>query len=417
MKRRDINKHINEAFDKITPANYNKVISKLENKKGVILEMEKSQEKKHNLFYKYAMCAMIVVFIGIISTYFINTKTVYSSLTIDVNPSIKLSVNKNKKIVNAEALNNEGVIILDNMELSGSSLDVATNAIIGSMLRNGYISELKNSILLTVDGKNAEFNETIKQELSNKIDEFLSAYKLDGSVISQTIESNNEIDNIANTYNISTGKAKLINDICKSNNLYSLEELAKLSINELNLLASSAKNNVTTVDINGTASDKSYIGSETAKEIVAKKIGTEVNSITSWEVELDFDNGIMVYEVECYYNNIEYDYELNAQTGEIIKYDDDLIEIDNSISSSPNNPEIDNSPASETDNNYISKEKVKEIVFSDAKVTTVTDLEIDFEYKAGVAIYEVDFDVNDIEYNYELNAQTGEIIKKKEEKD
>ena len=37
------------------------------------------------------------------------------------------------------------------MDFSGSSLDVAVNAIIGSMLQNGYLNELANSVLISVD--------------------------------------------------------------------------------------------------------------------------------------------------------------------------------------------------------------------------------------------------------------------------
>ena len=37
------------------------------------------------------------------------------------------------------------------------------------------------------------------------------------------------------------------------------------------------------------------------------------------------NNHTLVYELEFYYNNIEYDYEINATTGDIISYDKDSI--------------------------------------------------------------------------------------------
>ena len=39
--------------------------------------------------------------------------------------------------------------------------------------------------------------------------------------------------------------------------------------------------------------------------------------------ELDYDNGIQKYEVEFYYNNREYSYEINANTGDILGYEQD----------------------------------------------------------------------------------------------
>ena len=39
--------------------------------------------------------------------------------------------------------------------------------------------------------------------------------------------------------------------------------------------------------------------------------------------ELEFDDGISKYEVEFYYNNREYSYEINAKTGAILSYEQD----------------------------------------------------------------------------------------------
>ena len=38
------------------------------------------------------------------------------------------------------------------------------------------------------------------------------------------------------------------------------------------------------------------------------------------------------------------------------------------------------------------------------------DLDEDFDYEGGTTYYELDFEVNGIEYEYTLNAQTGKII-------
>ena len=73
------------------------------------------------------------------------------TVEMDVNPSIELRVNKAEKVISAEALNKDAEIILEDMKLKGVDVDVATNAIIGSMVKNGYLSELSNSILLTVE--------------------------------------------------------------------------------------------------------------------------------------------------------------------------------------------------------------------------------------------------------------------------
>lgn len=47
-------------------------------------------------------------------------------------------------------------IILGDMNLRNVDLDVAVNALIGSLVKNDYIGEENNSILITVNSSDAE---------------------------------------------------------------------------------------------------------------------------------------------------------------------------------------------------------------------------------------------------------------------
>ena len=62
-----------------------------------------------------------------------------------------------------------------------------------------------------------------------------------------------------------------------------------------------------------------------AKNIAVTNAGVDINSVKFTREELDHDNHTLVYELEFFYNNIEYDYEINATTGDIISYDKDSI--------------------------------------------------------------------------------------------
>ena len=70
-------------------------------------------------------------------------------------------------------------------------------------------------------------------------------------------------------------------------------------------------------NVNATAN----ISVERAKEIALSHAGLASNQVTFKRTELDFDNGIQKYEVEFYYNNREYSYEIDANTGNIISYE------------------------------------------------------------------------------------------------
>ena len=73
------------------------------------------------------------------------------------------------------------------------------------------------------------------------------------------------------------------------------------------------------------ASDSGMIGEEKAKEIALNHAGlTEDQTQRLW-VKRDYDDGRSIYEVEFYgEGRDEYDYEIDAVTGEIVAFDTDL---------------------------------------------------------------------------------------------
>lgn len=61
-----------------------------------------------------------------------------------------------------------------------------------------------------------------------------------------------------------------------------------------------------------------FIGQSKVKDIIADHLETEVKNIQKWDIGFSYENGLFTYEAEVVFNNQEYDYEINAKTGEII---------------------------------------------------------------------------------------------------
>ena len=74
---------------------------------------------------------------------------------------------------------------------------------------------------------------------------------------------------------------------------------------------------------NNTNNTNNYIGVEKAREIVLKHAGLNSSDVRFSKVELDRDYHMATYEIEFYYNYFEYDYEVDAVSGEILKYERD----------------------------------------------------------------------------------------------
>lgn len=407
MKKKDIKKKIGNEFESLISSNFDSVISKIEKKKGVIIEMEKPKSNKAKVWgVSLSFAAIILLIAGIFGfNYFNQDKAAQflATIILDVNPSIEIKVDENEKIIEVNANNKDAEVVIGDMELKGLDLDVATNALLGAMFKNGYIDEAKNSILVTVLGADDTRNKEIQERLANDIDAYFASTSVNGSVISQTLTSNSDLEKLANEYGITVGKAELINKILAANPMYTFEDLVGLSTTDLNLLATSNKNNVQDITTSGTASEANYIGRDKAKEIALKQANIKESNISGLEIQLDFEDGIMVYEVEFYSNGIEYDYDINATTGDVIKEDKDTDYDDKDTA-------IGNAGTNNTSSNYISTAKAKEIALAKANVKNYYDYDIEFEYENGHAVYEVDFETSTKEYEYIIDAKTGDIL-------
>lgn len=86
------------------------------------------------------------------------------------------------------------------------------------------------------------------------------------------------------------------------------------------------KNTVTDADTSTTApnmAQKTDIGAWQAKKIALRDAGLMESSVDFIEAEADYNNGRKVYEVEFGYDYQEYDYEIDAETGVILAFDND----------------------------------------------------------------------------------------------
>ena len=224
------------------------------------------------------------------------------------------------------------------MDLTGVQLDVAMNAIVGALLTQGYVDELANSILITVEDDDAGRGARLQQELTDQADAILANTSVNGAILSQTIQNSQQLQQLSDSYGITTGKAALIQTIVDTgNSLHTFEELVGLSINDLNLLytsltsapaepstgggtpGSGTAETAPAIQSSGQASDSAYIGVEAAKSAAFAHAGLDAAQVTMGEVDFDYEDGRMVYELEFYANGAEYEYDIDASTGAVVK--------------------------------------------------------------------------------------------------
>lgn len=410
---------IKEAFTHAAPRSVPPILSEcsLPAKKGRIMMMKETNHRSKLIRRVAGIAAAFLLLCGLgIGIFAYQASAVETTVSLDVNPSVQITLNKSERVLAVTPLNTDGEIIVDGLDFKGSDLDVAVYALIGSMLDKGYISEMSNSILLSVNSKDEKVGAELRERLSAEINEQLQTESFSGAVLSQTVTENDELKALAETYGISLGKAKLINQITLQNTVYTFEELVPLSINELNLLTESGSTRLESVDSKGTASDKKYIGAEAAREIAITHAGVDEANVTKYESELDFEKGTMVYDIEFDCDGYEYDYDINAETGDVVTSEKKQEGKKDTTAAENGNGQ---NGGGQTDVVYIGEAAALNAALSHAGLAAdaaVERYECRLDREKGQMVYELEFVFDGCEYDYDINAESGAVVKYEKER-
>ena len=343
-----------------------------------------------------AAAAMFVLCFGGYSLSQKNAAPVVDSVVmLDVNPSLSLSVDAEEKVLSAEALNEDAEKVLGSMELKDTSLEVAVNAIIGSMVQKGYLGDLQNAILVSVENDDATRGEALQKKVAEAIANAAQNGSLDAAVLSQLISSNDAaLAELAKQYDISLGKAALIHEVIAQVPTLTFEDLAPMAINEIALIAASKNVSSESVAQSGAASNKAYIAQEQALNVVYKHAGVAAEDIVKLEMEFDSKGGTMIYEVEFETTTKKGEYEIKATTGAILK------------------SEVKHHNSSADTSGYIGANAARDAALAHAGVAAgdVLEIEIELDSDDHVMTYKVEFLTGSREYEYRINATTGAVV-------
>lgn len=400
MKRNDdfIQEKVKKVFTADVPDVYASVLSDVKNQKGQVRTMKsKSTSRKTGLIAAMAVCLVAVFALVLGITMFGGDGKASAIVSLDVNPSVQIEVDEDGKVIKALAMNDDAAEIIGTMDLSGSTLEVAVNAIVGAMVRAGKISEIQNSILLSVNAKNAELEKQISDRLTAEVNKAMQESGLGAAILSQSVADDKELAALAEKYGITEGKAQLIKKILGLAPQYTFESLVGLTVNELNVIINSKVSVPDGVTSTGTASTGAYITAEEAKRKALEFAGKTEAEVFDLEVEFDADDGIIVYEVEFDADGKEYEYEINAKTGEKVK---------EKIKVKQASPVV-------TPDNLISRDEAKRIALAKVGLTEekVTFTKIKLDADDDEAEYEIEFFTATEKFEIEIDAKTGSVLK------
>ena len=169
-------------------------------------------------------------------------------------------------------------------------------------------------------------------------------------------------------------------------------------------------------------STTAFIGESAATTAALTHAKVGQSAAQSLTVKLDEDDGVTYYEIEFCSAGVEYDYEINATTGDVVKFEQDTCDHyahRTGSNSSTNQNQSQNQNQGTSTGSYIGYDAALQAACKHAGVdaSQVSRLENELDHDDGVARYEISFHVGNMEYEYEINATNGQVLKYESERD
>ena len=400
MTNEKMEQRLASALEKTAPDDMSGVLSRCEARKGTVISMTTKKTVNRKWTTLVAACFAVMLLCGG-GVFYQQAHAVASVVSLDVNPSIELKVNRSEKVLACAPLNEDAKAILADMsngaDLKGAKLDVAVNAIVGSLVRNGYLDSISSTIMISVEDKDTTRAEKLQRELTSTVDGVLQTSEAKAAVLTQTLTQDAAREQQARENNISSGKAALVNRVLTINPSLKFDALAKLSVEELKDLAEAG-------------APAMPIGKDAAAYAAEQYAGTTALDSVTVEVDPELDESPAHYEVELHTAWGEFEYLVDAYTGKVLSGQKDL------PATAPVGDETAKPTAPTGD---IGHAKAKSIALNHAGVSEskAYDMEIELDDEDGTLVYEVEFKFGGMEYSYEINAATGAVLKHEAELD
>ena len=173
----------------VAALSHNGCITQLKNKNyalGQVIEMKKLTVKRHA---KIAACvASIAAFVSLSGITAWAYYTPYSYVSLDVNPSIEYSVNRFDRVLDVNAVNDDGAAILEDLNLTNKPIGDAVQETVQEIADQGYITDAElGGIVIAASSGDDSKSEQLAEELKSDAEQAIEDKGLEAQVEAQGI--------------------------------------------------------------------------------------------------------------------------------------------------------------------------------------------------------------------------------------
>lgn len=311
MTDQELEQRLREALARTAPDDAAAVLARCGAKQGKVIPMREARpsapKKRRPWRGLVAACLALALLGGGGGIFYQRAYAVASVVSLDVNPSIEMRVNRQEKVLSCTALNQDAAAVLADMgggrDLEGAKLDVAVNAVVGALVRGGYLDQLDSAILISVEDSDTARAARLQQELESSVGGLLQSSASQAAVMGQSLAADAVLDAQAQRNSISTGRAYLVEQVVAMNGSLDFNALAALSVEELR-------------DMLQIGAPGMPVGKAAAQSAALAYAG--VDGSARVEVDAELDEPTPCYEVELEMGGREYEYRVDAYTGQVL---------------------------------------------------------------------------------------------------
>lgn len=378
MRKENIENRLRQELSDIAPNRLDELLTavdELPEDDTVINFAQEVQKRRSPLKAVLSAAAALLLIVGAAGLY-ANLSADRYIVAVDVNPAVELRVNGFDRISAVTLKNNDAKTLISEDDLKGKTVSDAVDTLTEKLCGDGYLNENSNGVLVSVHGG----DDALCSKIVGSVGKATERAGFNYAVLYQSLDDDAD------------GKAELIAKLDGRFDDLGIEELSKLSVQELIFLAESLDSLPDKTELYGKLNG--YLSAEDAKHDAGVDSASATQSIIRYAEQL-------AYEIVYTENGTTHKYVVSASTGEVLAHE----KHGNSSSGSPGKNNSKNDGLLSADD--ILKIFKKTFGFVDA---VLDDVHVTRSMRNGEPVYIVTYKVFGVTRSAVFDARTAEIL-------
>lgn len=380
MRKENIEHRLHQELSDIAPNRLDELLAAVdalpEDDSTVIDFAQEAKKRRSPLKAVLSAAAALLLIVGAAGVY-ANLSAERYTVAIDVNPAVELRVNGFDRISAVTLKNDDSKALIDESDLKGKSVSDAVDVLTEKLCGDGYLTENSNGVLVSVQGG----NEALCTKIVGSVEKATERADFNYAVLYQSLDDDAD------------GKTELIAKLSGKLDNFDIEELTKLSVQELIFLAESLDSLPDKTEFYGKLNG--YLSAEDAKHDAGVDSASAAQSIIRYAEQL-------AYEIVYTEDGTTHKYIVSASTGEVLAH-----EKHGKSDSSSSGKKDDNKDDGLLSADDILKIFKKTFGFVDA---VLDDVHVTRSMRNGEPVYIVTYKVFGVTRSAVFDARTAEML-------